>query len=124
MRLDQLAKINITLAKAPKVNAADYAKFERNVKKKLEELGYMMIRGDHKNFMPDWIRIDSDNKTRFVECKMYTKCVDPMSIPAMWRKKQPKQFETHMNLVEAGCELDLWVKCHSGETFVLEFRSV
>ena len=71
--------------------------FEGWIKKKFEDQGYKVVRGDNKNNLPDWIA-SKDGTTIFIECKHYVTDTDVDKAFRKWKAKQSKQYEFQKEL--------------------------
>ena len=83
--------------KMKKINASTAKAFESKVKAFIEEAAIelnhkdtQVIRGDHKNLIPDWLVINK-SKVYGVECKNYRAHSTLNSAIKAWKRKQPNQ---------------------------------
>ena len=74
-----------------------WKKLEEWVKKELAK-GGIVLRADHKNFMPDFIFVKDGGKASFVECKRYSTSHTVEDAWERWARGQSGQFHAFHKL--------------------------
>ena len=84
-----------------RITTSSGKRFENIVKNLLKELHpqELIIRGDFKNGMPDFLGI-KDGEIEGLECKNYTTCKTVEEALNVWIKKQPRQYESFKKLTK------------------------
>lgn len=90
--------------------------WEKIVKKRLTDAGHIVLRGDYKNKMPDWLAL-CGNRYFFVECKDYRSEVDGMSAINSWKSKQKNQYKNFLQLAKKKVNIALWIRLKKGDVF-------
>ena len=95
--------------------------FEKLVKKELEANGSLMIRGDYRNGMPDYVQIQEFEHAVGIECKRYLSCTTVKQAMAKWRRQQPAQVKS-FNKVRKHMQIALFFMLKDGKRAVRYLR--
>lgn len=109
-----------TLLQTVNVQTRSEKNYELQIKKLLEDYAYTIVRGDHKNYMPDWLAIDYNGVATFIECKNYR---GSRTEKEAWRKCQTTERRKYQKSKERRSVEDagivLYCVSYNGEeTFV------